>query len=261
MGNYESIDHIMEPNNMGKNKSRKIAHLIGRADKLAKKHKYQACEYFEQAAELGSAEAMCRLGSLLRKTNKNSAIKWYTKATFLGSAEGMRSLGYIFWKDKQIEFAISLLTKSSDMGNMIAMWNLGCILHENGMKNDACMWIVKSASLGYKPSVDDIKIHTEYYIEFRDHLLYLQTDNKTIIAAKTKILNILFSHYIDERELFKIFCLVCRVQEMHEKMKRIPVTHLQRYAVREELKKMLALHVTYIYIPEELRMILVKFII
>jgi uncharacterized protein len=137
----------------------------------------KAIELYTQAANSGSAPAMLVLGNL--STTEQSAMDWYTKAANLNyrpainklykiykknndnlkaaqiltkipnpSASEMETIGSLYFKIDKPQ-ATEWLTKAANLGNAIAMNNLGVIyLETHKNKDEAIKWLTNAAELG-----------------------------------------------------------------------------------------------------------------
>lgn len=139
----------------------------------------KAFEYFEKAANAGSAEAMYDLGYLYYsgegvEKSYDLALKWYEKAADLGNLRAMYKLG-LFYEQvddrKDFEKAVLWYQKAADKGDMYAQCNLG-ILYYTGLgaaknKDIALKLLKDSADQGYERAEDMLTS-----IMYRDEVMH-----------------------------------------------------------------------------------------
>ena len=116
---------------------------------------------FEQAAELGNADALNELGLMYNDGNGveqdyGKARAYYEQAAELGSQYAMCNLGWMYEHGQGVEAdgkkAAALYEQAAELGNADAMRNLAQLYYDgNGVEQDykkAAAWFQKAADLG-----------------------------------------------------------------------------------------------------------------
>lgn len=122
---------------------------------------------FRKAAELGHAEAQCKLGDCYVKgigvsRDLNEAMRWYRRSAEQGHAEALLKQG-IFYAEgiggqKDWRAALRCFAKSAKQGNadaqyMLALAHIDGEIVEKNM-NEARSWLSKSAEQGNKNAIE-----------------------------------------------------------------------------------------------------------
>ena len=103
----------------------------------------------QKAAEIGSPEAMARLGWIAYEEGDLAlAESWYKKSSDLGSSSGMVGRGRRAYDTGDLVLAESWLRKAADLGNSSGMYGLGVLAEKAGDLVLAESWYQKSADLG-----------------------------------------------------------------------------------------------------------------
>ena len=138
------------------------AALDSQADELYQKGDYASARtLYEQAAALGSGEAMNMLGLLYQyargvEEDPKAAFDWYGKAAAAGYSEGMANYGWChsnsYGTDQDYEQARIWYEQAAALGNAKAMGNLGLLYrYARGIDENPEMafeWFKKAAEAG-----------------------------------------------------------------------------------------------------------------
>ena len=96
----------------------------------------KAIDYYNQAAELGSAESLLNLGIIYAdsKDDKKKAFECYQKAAELGNSKALFNMGLMYQEGQgvdriDIRKAKECFEKAADQGNAQAQLNLALIYH------------------------------------------------------------------------------------------------------------------------------------
>lgn len=132
------------------------------------KDEARALQYYERAAELGSAVAMDNVGTYYAMgrgvtADKVRAIAWYRRAAAHGYVPAMNNLGVLY--SAQIQGkpdycqALAWFKKSAEGGNATGMWHLGQA-YQQGLCPQARsaklarQWLQNAVDIGSQPSAD-----------------------------------------------------------------------------------------------------------
>jgi TPR repeat protein len=121
----------------------------------------KAREWYQKAAEAGSAPAMFSLGYMYREglgvvRDDAQALAWFRKAADAGDSDGMNGVGFMYWAGRGVARdyaqARQWYGKAADAGNAGAMYNLGVLYKKGqGVAQDyaqAFAWYRKAADAG-----------------------------------------------------------------------------------------------------------------
>jgi TPR repeat protein/FKBP-type peptidyl-prolyl cis-trans isomerase len=126
-----------------------------------KKDAVQAAYWYRKAADQGSAEAQCHLGSSYYcgqgvQQDYGEAVKWYRKAADQGDSGGQSGLGTCYEQGhgvpRDYAEAVKWYRKAADQGDSGGQYNLGsCYRDGQGVQQDyaeAVRWFQKAAEWG-----------------------------------------------------------------------------------------------------------------
>jgi TPR repeat protein len=137
----------------------------------------QAMQWYQKAADLGNADAMCDIGILYQnglgvEQNYATALAWFRKAVDKGSNKATYYLSGIHsLMDIHKAQSLQQLQKTADSGDVDAMCEMGLFYEEEGIDQDyskALPWFLKAANLGNidaMRAVADIYLHGKYRVD------------------------------------------------------------------------------------------------
>ena len=194
------------------------------------------------------------IGSILLN-NTTEKLTWCLPSANKGDSLSLNNVGFIYQEDDDEEKAIEYFTKSANLKNSIAMYNLGKIYISKPWGNnseEAYNWIVKSANLGY---IDAIKhISNEMIEDLSDNLYNILIEIK-IPKIKAKLLENRLKKNIDIQELINIFISYNKIQNSNNYLSDIQLSNVQKYIILNEFEQ---------YIPisiKPLRMIIMEYLV
>jgi TPR repeat protein/predicted Ser/Thr protein kinase len=135
-----------------------------------KPDKQQAFEWYQKASNLGSHDAMWRLGTMYAngevvEKNPETAGEWYLKSAILGNKEAMYKMGLIYatgGKPEEYAMAVDWFKKSSDAGNAKATRELGWMYYNEkyGMLdyNKAAKYYSEAANANNASAMNDLGV-------------------------------------------------------------------------------------------------------
>ncbi|MGB6018391.1 MAG: tetratricopeptide repeat protein [Sulfurimonadaceae bacterium] len=108
----------------------------------------RALALFEEAANLGNAQAARSTGLLYENSNPEKALHWHNQAVDGGVKASYLNLGRLYEADGQNELALQWYLKSAAENNSKAQYQLYLLFLDKD-KSRALSWLQKSASNGY----------------------------------------------------------------------------------------------------------------
>ncbi len=119
------------------------------------------------------------------------AIEWYIKSSDLGNTIAMNNLGFYYEQIKNYPKAIEWYIKSANLGNTKAMNNLGTYYFNKDYPK-AIEWYTKSANIGDSVSMNYLGF---YYEQIKDYPKAIEWYIKSSDLGNTMAMNWLASYY------------------------------------------------------------------
>lgn len=150
---------------LAQEKEKLAAELLQKGETEEKENNYkEALEYYQQAASLGSSEAIKNIGNFYRdghavEIDYKLAMKYFQGAAKLGNAKAMNNIGCLYFYGSGVKNnykkAEEWYRKAAEFGNVDAMYNLGYMYYETDfyeynveLKKEVDCWLHKAAEFG-----------------------------------------------------------------------------------------------------------------
>lgn len=185
------------------------------SDNLFIQHPRKAVLWLQRAADLGHAEAMCKLAFYYLwgkgiKRDADKAVELYQRSANLGNIEAIQSLGEAYEKgvflEKNMDQAVAWYSKAADLNDISAMCWLASH-YSNGEEEEqkkAKQWLQKAASLGNFPALIALELgYVHYNISMKtmsDVVEYCEVFGK----GNAVVMRLLGDYYIEHDGWFYI---------------------------------------------------------